>query len=322
MHTCLSRILDIRFWTEFGIESALQYQASPCPRSRISIPTTAGTKTFADMGRGPGLSEKEEAEIRALASTGVRPNTIAKRVKRSRTAVRNVLARDVSTRRPKPRGPPRKLSPGVVDAVLKKSKEGALSARQLRDFFDLPVTVRSVQGLLQKSKESSPTKSPPESQKPSEETPEERKADENEEVVQSKVVQSKGADAKMQRMKVSFRGEIRRLGFPSASGIGELMSVLAGMFSSPECPVTVSDFSVRYMDDEGDWVRLSSDAELLHAIENAEKGLLRLEMVPVQQNLPNVVVVSSMPQPSLSTTPGVMQQHPSIPDEGTCPFTT
>lgn len=279
------------------------------------------------MGRGPALTDKEQSDIRQLTSEGVRPFTIAKRVKRSRNAVRRVLGRNPDAPpRVSRAGRPRKLFPDVTEKVLSGSKEGSFSARELRNFFELPVSVRLVRKLVRDAAGDWPAGCVGKCWNERAEADGEAGAEPAEQAGQSN-----DGECETQKMKVSFRGDIRRLWFSAEGGISELSMVLAGMFSPDECggegALAVADFRLRYMDDEGDWVRLSSDTELSHAIENAGDGLLRLEMVPVVRLPANGTGVQSLPAlTGLSVTPATpaVEMHPTagVSDEGACIFTT
>ena len=98
------------------------------------------------MDRGKRLSEV--ATVHALDEEGLRSAEIARRVKRSRNAVVNVLKTKKSQKSMKKLGRPRKISPKVVRSMARKARTGEYTASQLRSMYGLDVNLCRVQQLL------------------------------------------------------------------------------------------------------------------------------------------------------------------------------
>lgn len=78
----------------------------------------------------------------------------------------------------------------------------------------------------------------------------------------------------MVRVKSNFAGDIRRFVLPSTPEYSQLLAHLSTAYG-------ISDFQVKYKDDEGDLVTMTTDAELTEAIATAVvNDLLRLDIVP------------------------------------------
>ncbi len=76
----------------------------------------------------------------------------------------------------------------------------------------------------------------------------------------------------MSHVKANFDGDIRRFRLPAAPTFTDLVAQLSSMYS-------LSDFVVKYKDEEGDLVTLGSDSELAEAIAGAPNGILRLDVL-------------------------------------------
>ena len=101
------------------------------------------------MSPGTRLSDAEVAKIRTLHEEGHRPAEIARRVKRSRNAIVNVLTQKISKKNLKRIGRPRKISSKVMRALIRKARTGVYTAAELRRMFQIDVSVRRVQQILQ-----------------------------------------------------------------------------------------------------------------------------------------------------------------------------
>ncbi len=87
--------------------------------------------------------------ILTLAAEQKSEHEIAARVRRSKTAVCNVLIRSATPSARPQVGKPRQFTAKSARAIVRKASYGRHSARQLRDMYSAPVTVRRVQQLLQ-----------------------------------------------------------------------------------------------------------------------------------------------------------------------------
>ncbi len=86
--------------------------------------------------------------IRTLAEEQKSEREIAARVRRSKTAVRNVLIRSATPSARPQVGRPRHLTAKAARAIVRKASYGRHSTRQFRDMYSAPVTVCRVQQLL------------------------------------------------------------------------------------------------------------------------------------------------------------------------------
>jgi len=73
-------------------------------------------------------------------------------------------------------------------------------------------------------------------------------------------------------IKLFFQGEIRRFNFVGSS-FYQLCAEVQSLLALP------SEFSVRYEDDEGDWITIKTDAELSYALSLAGARVLKLRIV-------------------------------------------
>jgi hypothetical protein len=96
-------------------------------------------------------------------------------------------------------------------------------------------------------------------------------------------------------VKLFVKDEIRRFSF-NGSSVHELRSVLKQMLS-----ISQDTFLIRYQDDEGDWVSITSDAELNYAWQLVGTKALRLSLEEKNANAstpPNNQLVSPPASPS------------------------
>lgn len=105
------------------------------------------------MGRGKVLSEEERAQIRAARDQGLSLRAIATQLQRSRTVVGSYLNDPEGYNTRKATGRPCKLSAPEMERLLQEATtRGHVSARELRNDLDLPVSVRRVNGYLRQQK--------------------------------------------------------------------------------------------------------------------------------------------------------------------------
>jgi len=98
-------------------------------------------------------------------------------------------------------------------------------------------------------------------------------------------------------VKLFVKDEIRRFSF-NGSSVHELRSVLKQMLS-----ISLDTFLIRYQDDEGDWISITSDAELNYAWQLVGTKALRLSLEEKNANAPtppNNQPVSPPASPSAS----------------------
>lgn len=98
--------------------------------------------------RGPGLNQAEKGRIRGLLETGLSQREVSVRTGRARTAVRAVQ----QGRAPTQRGPgrPPKLSDRQARLAVRAASTGDFSAAQIKNTYDLPCSLRTVNRLLAK----------------------------------------------------------------------------------------------------------------------------------------------------------------------------
>jgi len=91
-------------------------------------------------------------------------------------------------------------------------------------------------------------------------------------------------------IKIFFKGEIRRFGFTGTS-FQQLGSEVQALLS-----ISAKNISIRYEDDEGDWVTIGSDSELAYALQLVGARTLRLRIIDVEEKkLSNHVESASSP---------------------------
>ncbi len=104
------------------------------------------------MGRGLRVSDEEKALIRALSRAKISPAAIVKRVKRSRKAIRNVVATSASSSLSFSIGRPPEMTKTAARVIVRRASTGDFSARELCEYYQVPVSVRRIQQLLQNTK--------------------------------------------------------------------------------------------------------------------------------------------------------------------------
>ena len=100
------------------------------------------------MGPGKDLSESEKSVIISLGKEDLGPRVIAKRVKRSASAVQVVLIRGTMKSVLQWKGAPRKLCPLKIRLIARHARSGKYRAQELRNLYAPNVTVRGVQLIL------------------------------------------------------------------------------------------------------------------------------------------------------------------------------
>ena len=100
------------------------------------------------MGRGRALSQRECDEIKIYSNEGYNPTQISKRINRSVKAVRRFLKRLQAGIKTVRRGAPRKLSPKLARAIVRRARSGLYSAKQLQQHYNAGVSVPRVQQVL------------------------------------------------------------------------------------------------------------------------------------------------------------------------------
>ena len=100
------------------------------------------------MGRRAHLTPAEKAVIVALHREGLTEREIRDRVKRSKTAVHNVINSQSSPSKKENRGRKSKLSPRMCRKIVRKARAGGFTARKLCVDYGLPVSIRRVQQVL------------------------------------------------------------------------------------------------------------------------------------------------------------------------------
>ncbi len=105
----------------------------------------------------------------------------------------------------------------------------------------------------------------------------------------------------MVRVKSNLDGDIHRFVLPDSPTFKELHDHLAAIYGT-------TDFTVKYKDDEGDHVTVSSDEELLEAVSSVpDSGLLRVEVLrstaPPSAAAPRNVTTTPTPQPATEPAP-------------------
>ncbi len=103
------------------------------------------------MESGKDITDEERSAILALAGANKSEPEIARWVKRSKTAVHQVIVKSQARRSTTRAGRVSFLTLTTVRAILRNASNGNYSARELRDMFKCPVSVRRVQQILTNS---------------------------------------------------------------------------------------------------------------------------------------------------------------------------
>jgi hypothetical protein len=92
-------------------------------------------------------------------------------------------------------------------------------------------------------------------------------------------------------VKIFFKDEIRRFSF-TGSSFYELRAALKQLLA-----ISNDNFAIRYQDDEGDWVTITSDSEMQYAFQlvNAQALRLKIEDKPAM-NVPSLVPAEGAPK--------------------------
>lgn len=102
------------------------------------------------MGRGKAISEADVAVILALKKdTSLSVRAIAERVKRSKSVVASILARQNEPCRRRRMGRPPKVTPQFRRVIIRAATKGFTTARAVAAQHQSPVGLRRVQQLLQ-----------------------------------------------------------------------------------------------------------------------------------------------------------------------------
>lgn len=100
------------------------------------------------MGRGKHATDEEKGEIKGLAAGRFLHSEIARRLGRSRKAIRLYLNNPRKHGKKSP-GSSSVLSPQDLRAIRRLASDRGYSARKIRDTLDLGVGIRRVQQILQ-----------------------------------------------------------------------------------------------------------------------------------------------------------------------------
>ena len=100
------------------------------------------------MGRGRSLTSKEKSIIRALHGEKSYQQ-IADTLKRSKNAVYNYLQSLKVPKKNNKIGRPPSLTSTLKRAIVRRARTGRFNARDLKEMFNAPVSVRGVQQVLQ-----------------------------------------------------------------------------------------------------------------------------------------------------------------------------
>ena len=100
------------------------------------------------MGRRAHLTPAEKAVTIVLHHEGLTEREVGDTVKRSKTAVHNVINYESSPSKNENRGRKSKLSPRMCRKIVRKARGGGFTARKICVDYGLPVSIRRVQQVL------------------------------------------------------------------------------------------------------------------------------------------------------------------------------